>query len=132
MGNRIIHFEVQADDIDRAKNFYEKTFGWKIEKMMDEKDGGEMNYWGLSTGPEGTPGINGGLYKRSDGENKIYTYDCTIMVENLDKAIADVKNNGGKITHEKSEIPEVGWFARGIDTEGNTFGLMQPTGWKPK
>lgn len=128
--NRVIHFEIQADDVDRAKNFYEKVFGWKIEKMMDEAEGG-MDYWGLTTGAEGTPGINGGLYKRPE-DNKLSTYDCTIMVEDIDKAITDVKKNGGKITVEKDQIPGVGWFARGVDTEGNTFGLMQPTEWKPK
>lgn len=128
--SRVIHFEVQADNIERAKDFYEKTFGWKITKMMDEKDGG-MDYWGLETGPEGTPGINGGMYKRSE-DKKIYTYDCTIMVDDLDKSVEAVKKNGGKITREKSEIPGVGWFASGMDTEGNMFGLMQPTNWKPK
>lgn len=130
MANRVIHFEIQADDVDRAKKFYEDVFGWKIEKMMSEDQGG-MDYWGLETGPEGTPGINGGLYKRPE-ERKLYTYDCTIMVEDIDKAIEGVKKNGGKIRQEKSEIPGVGWFSGGIDTEGNTFGIMQPTEWKPK
>jgi integrase len=34
---RIIHFEIPADDTDRAVRFYQKVFGWKIEK------------WGFST-----------------------------------------------------------------------------------
>jgi hypothetical protein len=135
-GNRVVHFEVQADDVDRAKKFYEKTFGWKIEQMMKADDKGGMDYWGLTTGPKGTPGINGGLYKRPSDE-KIYTYDCTITVSDIDKAIADVKKNGGQIRSEKTgkekdEIPGVGWFAGAIDTEGNKFGLMQPTDWEPK
>lgn len=128
--NRVIHFEVQADDINRAKNFYEKTFGWKVEKMMD-KETGMMNYWGLKTGEEGSPGINGGLYERP-ANNKLYTYDCTILVEDIDKAVEAVKKNGGKITQEKGEIPKVGWFAGCLDTEGNKFGIMQPTEWMAK
>ncbi len=64
MSNRVIHFEVQADDIDRAKKFYEKAFGWKISQMMKKEDGG-MDYWGIDTGTG--PGINGGMYKRSEG-----------------------------------------------------------------
>ncbi len=132
--NRVIHFEIQADDVDRAKKFYEKTFGWKIKPMMKADDKGRMDYWGVTTGSDGTPGINGGLYQRPADE-KIYTYDCTIMVEDIDKAIADVKKGGGKIRTEKTgkekdEIPGVGWFAGGLDTEGNKFGLMQPTGWQ--
>ena len=93
--NRVIHFEVQADDIDRAKTFYEKTFGWIISQSMKADQGG-MDYWSLVTGPDGTPGINGGMYKRSK-DKMLYTYDCTILVDDIDKAIEDVKNNGGTI-----------------------------------
>jgi predicted enzyme related to lactoylglutathione lyase len=128
--NRVIHFEIQADDVNRARNFYEKTFGWEISQMMKAEEGGK-DYWGLRTGADGTPGINGGLYQRPP-ENKLYTYDCTIQVTDIDKAIADVKKNGGTIRGEKMEIPGVGWFASAADTEGNRFGIMQPTGWQAK
>ena len=127
--NRVIHFEIQADNIERAKKFYEKALGWKISQMMKKEDG-FMNYWGVATGEEG-PGINGGLYERTK-DNKSYFYDCTIEVPDIDKAIKAVKANGGTITREKIDMPGVGLFARAKDTEGNTFGLMQPTGWKPK
>ena len=126
---RVIHFEIQADDTKRAKEFYEKVFNWKIESMMT-KETGPMDYWGLTTGPDGVPGINGGMYQRPK-DHPIYTYDCTIQVDDIDKAIESVKSNGGKITNEKTELKGVGFFARGVDTEGNTFGLMEPTGWKP-
>lgn len=131
MANRVIHFEIQADDLARAKAFYEKTFSWKIEQMMT-KDKGGMDYWGLKTGEEGTVGINGGMYARGDASEALHTYDCTIEVTDIDVAIAAVKANGGKILREKSEIPTVGWFARALDTEGNKLGLMQPTGWVAK
>jgi uncharacterized protein len=129
MASRVIHFEIQADDIERAGKFYENVFNWEISQMMKAEEGG-MDYWGLKTGPDGTPGINGGLYKR--GEDKLFTYDCTIQVDDIDKSIEDVKKNGGSIRGEKMEIPGVGWFVGGTDTEGNRFGLMQPTGWEAK
>lgn len=129
MANRVIHFEVQADDIARAKTFYEKTFGWKIEQWMSTEKGG-MDYWGLVTGSDGTPGINGGMYKRP-ADNTLTTFDCTVHVDDIDAAIAAVKQNGGVIRKEKMEIPGVGFFAGGTDTEGNIFGMMQPTEWKP-
>lgn len=128
MANRVVHFEIQADNLERAKAFYEKVLGWKVEQMMTKEKGG-MDYWGLTTGPDGTPGINGGLYERP-ADNKLYTYDCTVTVDDLDKAIAAVKANGGTITKEKGEIPGVGWFAGATDTEGNRFGLMQATDWQ--
>lgn len=130
MNNRVIHFEIQADNIERAKKFYEQALGWKIDQAMKAEDGG-MDYWMIDTG-EG-PGINGGIYRRpTKDEEKYKTYDSTIMVEDLDKAVAAVKNAGGKITREKDEIKGIGFFASATDTEGNRFGLMQPTEWQPK
>lgn len=128
--NRVIHFEIQADDVERVKKFYEKVLGWKIEQVMTKEKGG-MDYWGITTG-DSVPGINGGLYQRPADGDKFYLYDCTVGVADLDKAVEDVKANGGTITREKMEIPGVGWFAGAKDTEGNRFGLMQPTGWQAK
>jgi uncharacterized protein len=125
--NRVIHFEIQADNIERAKGFYEKAFDWKIEKWKGENPG--MDYWMIMTG-EGR-GIDGGMYQRPK-DDQIFTYDCTIEVEDIDKAVAAVKKNGGTITREKSELPGVGWFVGAKDTEGNRFALMQPVGWQPK
>ena len=126
--NRLIHFEVQADDIERAKKFYKNALGWKITQAMNkEKDG--MNYWLLDTGKG--PGIGGGMYERP-AEDKIFTYDGTILVEDIDQAVKAVKANGGTITREKSELAGVGWFASAKDTEGNRFSLMQATDWMPE
>jgi predicted enzyme related to lactoylglutathione lyase len=130
MASRVIHFEIQADDVQRARAFYEKCFDWKVDQLMSQESGG-MDYWGLTTGPEGTPGINGGLYQRP-AEHPLHTYDCTLHVDDIDKAVAAVKANGGTIRSEKAEIPGVGWFARATDTEGNIFGLMQRTNWEPR
>ena len=133
MNNRPIHFEIQADDAKRAKKFYENCLGWKIEKS--NMPGVGMDYWMIMTG-EG-PGINGGLYQRSDNPmRKITTFDCTIQVADLDKIISAIKENGGKIEtwqgQEKWEMKGLGWFSRAVDSEGNIFGLLQPTDWKPK
>lgn len=128
--NRVIHFEIQADNVERAKTFYEKALGWNISQVMKKEDSG-MDYWGIETG-EG-PGISGGLYERPNTEkDKFYLYDCTILVEDIDKSTEAVKANGGIITKEKDEIPGVGWFVGAVDTEGNRFGLMQATEWKAK
>lgn len=132
MSNRPIHFEVQADDAERAKKFYENVLGWKIEKTGAPGTG--MDYWMVETG-EG-PGINGGIYNRKDGGRKVTSFDCTILVENIDTVIEAIKSNGGTIEpwegKEKWEMKGLGWFSRATDTEGNTFGLLQATEWQPK
>jgi len=121
--NRPVHFEIQADNAERAKEFYEKALGWKIEKYMSKEDSGMMDYWMIMTG-DSTPGINGGMYKRTEAE-PLYTFDCTIDVPDIDKAIQAVKDAGGTITKEKTDMKDVGFFAGALDTEGNRFGLMQ-------
>lgn len=127
--NRVTHFEIQADDLERAQKFYQTVFGWKIEKWMSkEKDG--MDYWGFITG-DSVPGINGGLYERPKDEDKFYLFDATIEVADIDEAVKSIKKNGGTIIREKSELKDVGWFATAKDTEGNRFGLMQAVE-KPK
>lgn len=49
MSNKVIHFEVQADDVNRAKEFYEKAFGWKITPAMSKEKGDAMDYWMLGS-----------------------------------------------------------------------------------
>ena len=115
--SRVIHFEIPAADPERASAFYKKVFGWKIEKWP-----GPIEYWMVTTGAEGTPGINGGLMRNTN----VKTTTNTIGVESVDKAIEAVKNAGGKLVMPKSPIPTVGYFAYLEDTEGNLFGVMQP------
>ena len=57
MANRVVHFDVYADDVERAIAFYQTVFGWTIAKVEG------MDYWLITTG-EGERGIDGGLSKR--------------------------------------------------------------------
>jgi uncharacterized protein len=115
--SRVIHFEIPAGDLERAANFYRQAFGWKIEKWP-----GPMEYWMVTTGPEGTPGINGGLLKKQAPTTGTTN---TISVASVDSAVETVKKAGGKQVMPKTAIPTVGYFAYLEDTEGNLFGVMQ-------
>ena len=114
---RVVHFEIPAENPDRAAAFYKKAFGWKIEKWP-----GPMEYWMVNTGAEGTPGINGGLMKNT----QVKTTTNTIGVESVDAAVDTVTKAGGKLVMPKTPIPTVGYFAYLTDTEGNLIGVMQP------
>lgn len=119
---RVVHFEVPADDPERAARFYKRVFGWGIEKWN-----GPMEYWMVTTGPEGEMGINGGIMRRmgqADGGSPT-AYVCTVDVDALDKYVAKVETNGGTIVAPKMAVPGIGWMAYCKDTEGNQFGLMQ-------
>ena len=115
--SRITHFEIPADDPERAIKFYETVFGWTIEKWD-----GPIEYWLIMTGPEDQPGIDGGLAKRSDPEIGV---ENTIEVADLEGSLLDVEKNGGKLIRPKIAVPGVGWMAYIKDTEGNVFGLMK-------
>ena len=114
---RIIHFEINVDNPERATKFYSDTFGWQFQKW-----GGPTEYWLVTTGPDAQPGINGGMMKRPHpGASTVNT----IGVASVEDAIATVAKNGGKVVMPKTAIPTIGWFAYCTDTEGNTFGVMQ-------
>ena len=117
--NRPIHFEIPAENPQRAIKFYETVFGWKFEKW-----GGPMEYWLVRTGNDGEPGINGGLMTRRDPAQPCVN---TIDVEDLDAALKVVEDAGGQCVVPKIEIPAVGWLAYCKDTEGHIFGLMHRT-----
>lgn len=112
--NRVVHFDILADEPEKLIDFYGKVFGWKFTKWD-----GPMEYWMISTG-EGD-GIDGGLSKRSPDSSSVNT----IEIENLDETIAKVEENGGTVISPKMAIQGVGWFALFKDAENNIFGLMQ-------
>lgn len=115
---RVIHFEIPADDPDRAIKFYSDVFGWKFHKWE-----GPMEYWLVTTGADGQPGINGGLQRRSFPASSVVN---TVDVESIDDSIAKVESKGGKIMMPKTAIQGVGHVAYCQDPEGNLFGMMQP------
>ena len=114
---RVIHFEIPADDPERAVDFYKKVFGWKIDKW-----GGPVNYWLVTTGEEKEPGINGAITEKS--ENVPATTN-TISVPSFDEAVKKIAEAGGKVLMPKMAVPGVGYMTYCKDTEGNVFGIMQ-------
>src|SRR5207244_13111550 len=111
-----------ADDPERAVRFYRTLFGWEITKW-----GGPVDYWLIKTGPDGQPGINGGLIRRHgtiDG-TAVIAYVCTVDVPSVDEYTQKITGQGGPVVVPKMPIPGVGWLVYAKDTEGNIFGIMQ-------
>jgi len=115
--SRVVHFEIPADDPERAIKFYEKVFDWQIEKWD-----GPIEYWLIMTGEEDKLGIDGGLARREDPTTGV---ENTIDVKNLDASLANVKASGGEVIRPRMAVPGIGWMAYIKDTEGNVFGLME-------
>ena len=114
--SRVIHFELAADNPERAVQFYSKVFGWQINKWEGQ------DYWLVTTGESSTPGIDGAIMPRDPQRPPIVN---TIGVDSLDDSVAMTAANGGTVLEPKMSIPGVGYFAYCLDTEGNPFGLMQ-------
>jgi predicted enzyme related to lactoylglutathione lyase len=114
---RVVHFEINADDPERAIRFYTRVFGWTVQKWN-----GPVDYWLLMTGNHKEPGIDGAITLRGDPPEATVT---TVDVPSIDECMAKVKENGGTVIVPKMPVPGVGWLAYCKDTEGNTFGMMQ-------
>jgi predicted enzyme related to lactoylglutathione lyase len=113
---RVTHFEIMADDPERAVTFYQTVFGWHIHKWN-----GPIDYWLTTTGPDTEPGINGAIMHRMPGGS----VHNTIGVPSVDDYIKKIVAAGGKVIKAKIAVPHVGWFAYCADSEGNVFGILQ-------
>ena len=120
MPNSPVHFEIPADDVARAKTFYEKTFGWSI-KPFPMPAGDE--YFVVTTKKPGEPGIDGGLMKRKMPGQPFTNY---ISVTSIDAMNQTIQANGGTIVLPKQEIGQgMGWISAFTDPDNNLMGLHQ-------
>lgn len=122
----VVHFELPADDVVRASQFYSRVFGWNCNPVET------MPYTMVQTSEVGEdhrpkdPGvINGGMLKRQD---PIVAPVITIAVDDIDAALDKLDSAGGELVRPKTSIGPMGFSAYFKDTEGNVLGLFQSTG----
>jgi predicted enzyme related to lactoylglutathione lyase len=127
MDNTVVHFEIPADEPERAAQFYHELFGWDIENM-GAAGGGGIEYWLVRTVPTDNkgmptrPGVNGGIMRRMMPGQTPVNY---IAVENVDDYVRKAERLGAKVVVSKMPVPGMGWFAHLKDTEGNIFAIWQ-------
>ena len=117
MEHPVIHFEIAANDMARLKRFYADLFGWKIEGSAEMPD-----YQMITTAEEGKPGINGGLMKKRAPQQCNVNY---VSVESIETYANKLQQLGGQMVVPKMAVPKMGYFAVGVDPEGNPVGLWQ-------
>jgi uncharacterized protein len=118
----IAFFQVPADDVGRARKFYQSLLGWKIEPdtTLENKS---LQWQNIITGkPEEGAMNKGGIYKRMN-PGPIMNF---VIVEDFDRVLSRVDKLGGKIVMPKNAIKAVGLVAVIQDTEGNIIGLLKP------
>lgn len=120
--NPVRWFEIYVKDAQRAKAFYEKTFGIKLEKLPDPST--EIQEMWMFPSTQGAAGAAGALVKMEGGpdggSSSVIVYfgceDCAVEARRVPEA-------GGKVTKPKFSIGQYGFIALATDTEGNMIGL---------
>ncbi len=125
--DKVVHFEIPAEDLDRAKKFYSSIFGWELQDMPMPDGSNYIGIWTIPVDektrmPKEPGAINGGMMKRTD---KVRTPVVAINVNSIDDRVAKITAMGGKIVVPKVEIGGMGYYAYMTDTEGNVIGLWE-------
>ena len=113
---KVVHFEIPADDPQRAAKFYEDVFGWKIAKWN-----GNFEYWLVKTGEDDEIGINGAIMPKKFGT----MVNDTISVDSYDEIAKKIENEGGKMLTEKMNVPGIGNTGSFQDTAGNVLAIIE-------
>lgn len=121
MKNKLTHFAIHIDDMDRAKDFYSEVFEWGFTSY------GPSDFTQIKADQTEEGELIGALQARkySPIEEKIIGVEGTISVEDVTEIINRVINKGGQILLPKTVIPQVGWITKFLDTEGNLICAMQ-------
>ena len=123
MSGRVVHFEIPADNLDRAQDFYRAAFGWTLNAMPG------MGYALVTTTPTdetGTPtapgAINGGMLARQE---PVTSTVITVEVADIDQSLEAVVTRGGTVVRSGEPVSDMGIAAYVRDSEGNLLGLWQ-------
>ena len=121
--DKVIYFEIPADNVGRAQDFYKNIFGWKIVQVPG------MDYYFVTTVeadqnmvPKEPGAINGGMLKRSTPSEQPV---IVIQVPSIDEYLKKIPSSGGKVILPKMVVGVFGFYARVTDTEGNVIGLWE-------
>ncbi len=122
MANSVVHFEIFAGNVERARKFYEQVFGWRFEVA------GPPDMYLISTGAEDDVGLTHGLIakrSRAVSEGSLNAFRCTITVRSIADTLVAIETAGGKVRSPITAIPHVGQVAEFADTDGNVACVMQ-------
>src|SRR2546428_13556595 len=118
MANMINWFEIPVSDFDRAENFYNQIFNFKMERN-------QMGDFLMGFFPYGSGDVTGAIVKGKgyvpDGKGTLIYFNGG---EDLSGILSKVDAAGGKVAVPKTLINEqIGFFAIFFDTEGNKLAL---------
>lgn len=117
--NHIIYFEIQVNDLARARKFYTAAFGWEFALQ----EGLPIEYWQIKT-----ESINGGMLERPAAiatEHGTNAFTCSMEVKSFDETAKKILEAGGIVAMDKFALPGKCWQGYFVDTEHNVFGVIE-------
>jgi uncharacterized protein len=118
MTNPVIYFEIPVRDMDRAINFYSKTFDMTFERK--KIDGNEMALFPYQPSGEGATGAlaKGDSYEPSLKGTRVY-----FSTQDIDATLRNAISSGGSLIYPKTDTGDYGYVAEFEDSEGNCIAL---------
>ena len=118
MPMRVTQFQILAKNPERAAEFYQRVFGWRVHSDN------ALAYRTLDTG-----GIAGGIWPAPpEAPSMVQLF---LEVADVSAAVATATEAGARVVIPPSTLPEGDEMAVILDPEGITFGLFskaQPSG----
>ena len=113
--------ELNAGDLEKAKEFYGTLFGWEFEAP----EIGQGNYFMAMK--DGVPAV-GMLNTESipNGENIPPNWFSYFAVDDINKSVDTTTANGGAIIRPPWEVSGIGKIAIISDSLGAVLGLVEP------
>jgi uncharacterized protein len=118
MANQCDHIELTTTHPDRARDFYSKLFGWKIQAMPNPGEEGE--YLMFQTGSNQGGGITGKMVPEQPTAWMPY-----ITVDSVQKILDAAAALGGDVVMGHTPIGAMGAIAVLRDPTGATIGLWE-------
>ena len=113
--------ELYTSDVDGAKAFYAKHFGFAYPSSMPMGELGD--YWFIDQG-----GQSIGALLQKPPFVPVIGWNYYIRVDSITRAKAAVEAGGGRIHHGPMEVPGGDWIVNGIDPQGAAFALVGAQG----
>jgi uncharacterized protein len=119
MANPFVHVELHTNDPAKAKAFYSKLFGWKLQDMP--MPGGGGTYTMIDVG-EGT----GGGMTASQPPGSPPRWQAYVGVDDVAASTRKAKELGARVMMDKTEVADAGWMSVIVDPTGAAIALWQP------
>jgi predicted enzyme related to lactoylglutathione lyase len=118
MAARLRHFAINADEVERARTFYGKVFGWTFTPwgppgFYQVRDVGDGLIGALQERRELAPG------------KALFAFETSFGVDDIRAALKAAEDAGGKVLMRPYRIERVGEVGYFEDSEGNVCGVAQ-------